>query len=309
MKRNWIWGLLATLAATGAWAFAQQEGLGTIPTGAGQAASAGASGQELPPVAPPIGTQPGAASIGPLSPSANTAPIGSDPFGLPTTIPGPQVSGQSGQPFAGAPTSANSVQAQGNSRNFGAGTNSASGFGAMGGQFAPNSRFGGGLAGGGFGGNWASSNNFTNMNLSKEARDYREAEASVQQIAARLRHTDKSDPAASKLKEDLKAAVTKAFEARQVQQAAEVKRLKEKLAEIEATVTRREKIKEDLILERISNLTSGGDAFGGFNDSPFDLGVGIPVGPSVFDNTDSTATEVPSANVPADTSPLPPRSR
>jgi hypothetical protein len=286
MKRNWICGLCATIVAGGAIAFAQQERGGLPPPVAPQEAGALAPPpvQELPPVGV-AGTAPAGAINLPPPTAASTAPANSDPFGLPSNGAPPPFGVQSADPFSGTASAGTTAPAQGGSRNFGGGQGAASSFGPTSGPFGqggrfdgPSGRFGGGssaFGAGSFGGGMTMpGQNMTSMMMSKEAREYRDAENGVQQIATRLRHTAKDDPAADKLKEELKAAVTKAFEARQAQQAAEVKRLKEKLAEIEATVTRREKIKEDLILERMSELTSGGgDFFGGVSGTtPFGSG-------------------------------------
>lgn len=100
------------------------------------------------------------------------------------------------------------------------------------------------------------------MPASTEVRAFHEAEQKVNQLAGQVRSFPADHENAIKAKEELKAAVTAAFEARQAMQQAEVKRLKDKLAEIEAHVKRRADAKDVLIAERVFELTSGNG--GGF---------------------------------------------
>lgn len=95
----------------------------------------------------------------------------------------------------------------------------------------------------------------------KEMEKYQQAELQARQSAQRLRQLPSDSPSIEKAREDLKAAVTAAFEARQAMQQAEIKRLKEKLAEIEAHVQRREEAKDVLIAERVYELSTNGPEF------------------------------------------------
>ena len=116
-----------------------------------------------------------------------------------------------------------------------------------------------------------------NLAASKEVQAFHEAEQKVNQLAGQVRSFPADHENAIKAKEELKTAVTAAFEARQAMQQAEVKRLKDKLAEIEAHVKRRADAKDVLIAERVFELTSGsggGLPFGGSFPSPNSFPVG-----------------------------------
>jgi uncharacterized coiled-coil protein SlyX len=142
--------------------------------------------------------------------------------------------------------------------------------------------------------------NFSNRALSAEAKANHDADQKVNQIAMRLRTLGAENPNYAKTEEELKAAVKAAFEARQAMQKAEIKRLKDKLAEIEAHVARREGAKDVLIEERVFELKSSAN-FGGTNAGfppPASFPMVAPVG--------STGI-VPAGDVPLfDSNTLPP---
>lgn len=255
MKRIWIWGTCVTLISGGALALAQQEGVGPVPPAPPVAAAGTAAPLPgLPPVSPPAAVAPvaGVAGTQATSPIAPTPPPGavrasSDPF---SSGGGVRAGGQ--QAAAGG-AEWDSVPSQNgpNTGRVGGGRAFSGPAGGFGG--GPSSGFGsfGGTAG--FGGG----QNMFGKAATAEAKAFQEAEQKVQQLAGRIRTTATDSPNYAKVDEELKAAVKAAFEARQAMQKAEVKRLKDKLAEIEAQVTRRESAKEVLIEDRYFDLKNG----------------------------------------------------
>ncbi len=325
MKRTWIWGLCAIGVTGSAIAIGQQEG----------------SANPIAPPSPPVAAAAGAAPVQDLVPStttANTAPAtattSADPFGggqqagvakstndpfsgRPAISTGPVTQSSSGVTSAGgAAISSSSPAQQGGGNPYGgggrSGTASAGGAGqglttGRGGGFGGQASGFGGRGGGGFGGSFSGfGGNMSfgagpNSPASTEVRAFHEAEQKVKQLAGQARSFPADHENAIKAKEELKAAVTAAFEARQAMQQAEVKRLKDKLAEIEAHVKRRADAKDVLIAERVFELTSGSG--GGFpSNMIFPSSNSFPGGSSgwIEDNAvPARAQNAPATTIPA----------
>jgi hypothetical protein len=260
MKRTWIWGLCATVVTGGAIALAQQEGPSTTPAGsppiattAGQASASGA----LAPSSGPITTTqtlPVQSSGGGFNPYAAPSPrpitsTNSDPFaGVQARSQNSGIAGTSGD--WDDPNAAQSKSAA-KSRAPKAG-GQASAFGTFSDPSVAMQHYGQHFSGMARGRGPGPS--FPSMMQSKEGQAYRAAEQKTMQLASRLRSLGPDHPESAKTEEELRAAVTEAFEARQAMQKTEVEKLKKKLAEIEAHVARREEAKKLLIDERVYNL-------------------------------------------------------
>lgn len=237
MTRNWAWALGAIILTGSALALAQQEGGGSL----NRADQSGAASQGGAAAAP---AKAGSTSVGGAGVDVQTtSPDGAATFQrtLNSTATqewdAPPEPPRAGLPVTGAPVAPSGPAI------FSRGQNA-------------------------FRGAMSLSNGMPGRMPSKEAQAYHEAERNARQAAARLRRLSASDPDAEKAREELKTAVTTAFEARQAMQQAEVKRLKEKLAEIEAHVKRREEAKQVLIDERVYELSSGGVGAESFPNLP-----------------------------------------
>lgn len=335
MKRTWIWGTCAMVITGGAIALAQQDGAGPAPPPPPVAAAGStAPSQELPPTGPPAavppvaGVQAGSAPP-PVAPPFGVARASNDPFAGQGAA---AASTPSADPFGRGPMKAaaqggaargddwDAVPSQNRSNN--------SRFGGRG--FSGQSGFSGGF--GSLGGNFPHGQNIVSKAASAETKAFHEAEQKLAQAYGHLRSLNSDNPNYAKADEELKAAVKAAFEARQAMQKAEVKRLKDKLAEIEAQVTRRESAKDVLIEDRYFDLknNSGGNAPAGvFSpvNGAFPSANSFPVqsGPTLFEtapggggaffdapvpSTTPSATPSPSPEAPpANTTPAPETTR